>query len=149
MFQHHRGFQNPRMSVQVCAAAWSRMLASSAILVCLTPSRSLTRTYCPRCQQHPAPVGRLFSGCSLYRFHLWLNSLVRQLYMSPSGPRSTRRRGPWRVRRNYLITNVANDDSISIVFNSSNGLVGLAKAGKLPVGRQVTIGVAQSVSRPL
>ena len=46
-----------------------------------------------------------------------------------------------------LITNVANDDSMSIVFNSSNGLVGLAKAGKLPVGRQVTIvGRLKSVS---
>ena len=48
---------------------------------------------------------------------------------------------------NTLITNVANDDSMSIVFNSSNGLVGLAKAGKLPVGRQVTIvGRLKSVS---
>jgi len=40
-----------------------------------------------------------------------------------------------------VISNLVDGDdgAVSIVFNNSNGLLGMYKAGKLPVGRQVTI----------
>ena len=44
-------------------------------------------------------------------------------------------------------TNVTKDDSLSIVFNDSKGLLALHKSGWLPAGRQVTIvGRLKSVS---
>ena len=46
-----------------------------------------------------------------------------------------------------VLTNVADDDTVSVVFNDSKGLLALHKAGKLPVGRQVTlVGRLRSVS---
>ena len=46
-----------------------------------------------------------------------------------------------------VLTNVADDDTVSVVFNDSKGLLALHKSGWLPVGRQVTIvGRLRSVS---
>ena len=38
-----------------------------------------------------------------------------------------------------VLSNVGNDDAVSIIFNDSKGLLALHKSGWLPVGRQVTL----------
>ena len=38
-----------------------------------------------------------------------------------------------------VLSNVADDETVSVVFNDSKGLLALHKSGWLPVGRQVTV----------
>ena len=46
-----------------------------------------------------------------------------------------------------VLSNVADDETVSVVFNDSKGLLALHKSGWLPVGRQVTVvGRLRSVS---
>ena len=46
-----------------------------------------------------------------------------------------------------IITNIANDKSVTVTFNDSQGIMSLEANGKLPVGREVTItGTLDNVS---
>ncbi len=46
-----------------------------------------------------------------------------------------------------IITNIANDKSVTVTFNDSQGIMALQANGKLPVGREVTItGTLDNVS---
>ena len=46
-----------------------------------------------------------------------------------------------------LITNIANDKSVNVVFNDSDGIMKLGANGKLPVGRMITVtGTIDNVS---